>query len=117
MDGEGGRREDTETVFSEIQGFGIRFELNCKKLKIPFFFLNFSSFLIFFNLKFFLQIFEDDISKIGSGMKKSVNNFRVVKLLQTFTESKKSLMDLNKAVYIVAKYNHFRTQFATLEER
>lgn len=50
-------------------------------------------------------------------MKKSLNNFRVVKLLQSFEESRKSVIDLAKAVFIVAKYNNFRTQFSTLEGR
>lgn len=49
-------------------------------------------------------------------MKKSFLKFKVSKLLKNLEESGKSLADLHKAVYIVTKYNNFRTQFTTLEE-
>lgn len=49
-------------------------------------------------------------------MKKSLLGFKVSKLVQTLEECNRSIADLHKAVYIVTKYNHFRTQFTTMEE-
>lgn len=48
---------------------------------------------------------------------KSQTCFNAMMTIQSLFEAEKSLLDLGKCVFLVSKYNNFRTQFETKETR
>lgn len=45
-----------------------------------------------------------------------IQKYKPIHLIQSFNDCEKNVFDLFKCVFLVTKYNNFRTQFTTLEK-